>query len=213
MGPESDQLRGRANGMDTFQRRRFPGIPPRPIFEEAAKRKDEVTRDVQFTVPPGSADILQELPGFQDFSALTEVLRMLRCGFGLKDAPRLWNKLLSEVLQSLGLKPLQSDQQLYVWHVPSPGGPGARGPQPAQRLVLIISTHVDDLKGAGEEVYRKRLIKALEERFDKLNIKLESFECIGVMHEQDSSRKAIWAHQQHYVPPDWRDSCRLESVR
>ena len=35
-------------------------------FEEASKRKDEVTRDVQFTVPPGSADILKHLPGFED---------------------------------------------------------------------------------------------------------------------------------------------------
>ena len=118
-------------------------------FEEASKRKDEVTRDVHFTVPPGSADILQELPGFSDSNALNEVLRMLRCGFGLKDAPRLWNKLLGEVLRALGLKPLQSDQQLYVWHVPSPANTGAHGNQPAQRLVLSVSTHVNDLKSAG----------------------------------------------------------------
>ena len=94
-------------------------------FEEASKRKGEVTSDLQFAVPPGSADILRDLPGFGDFDALNDVLRMLRCGFGLKDAPRLWNKLLCEVLMSLGLKPLQSDQQLYVWHVPSPGNSGA----------------------------------------------------------------------------------------
>ena len=61
--------------------------------------------------------------------------------------------------------------------------PALAAPNPGQRLVLIISTHVDDLKGAGEELYRKRLIKALEERFDKLKVKLGSFECIGVMHE------------------------------
>ena len=72
-------------------------------FEQAAKMKDEVQRDVQFTVPPGSAQILQRLPGFEDLNPLVEVLRMLRCGFGLKDAPRLWNKLLRKVLQDLGL--------------------------------------------------------------------------------------------------------------
>ena len=86
-------------------------------FEQAAQLKDEVSRDVQFTVPPGSVSILKRLPGYQDFNPLTEVLRMLRCGFGLKDAPRLWNKVLRKVLQDLGLTPLQSDPQLYVWHV------------------------------------------------------------------------------------------------
>ena len=85
-------------------------------FEQAAQRKDEVQRDVQFTVPPGSVNILKRLPGYADFNPLTEVLRMLRCGFGLKDAPRLWNKVLRKVLQDLGLTPLQSDPQLYVWH-------------------------------------------------------------------------------------------------
>ena len=55
-------------------------------FEQAAQLKDEVRRDVQFTVPPGSLHILQQLLGFEDFNPLTEVLRMLRCGFGLKDA-------------------------------------------------------------------------------------------------------------------------------
>ena len=82
--------------------------------EQAAEMKDEVQRDVQFTAPPGSVPILQRLPGFADFNPVTEVLRMLRCGFGLKDTLRLWNKVLRIVLQELGLTPLQSDAQVYV---------------------------------------------------------------------------------------------------
>ena len=31
--------------------------------------------------------------------------------------------------------------------------------------MLIVSTHVDDLKGAGEDKYRQMFLKALEERF------------------------------------------------
>ena len=133
-------------------------------FEQAAKMKDEVQRDVQFTVPPGSIPILQKLPGFESFNPLTEVLRMLRCGFGLKDAPRLWNKLLRKVLQALGLVPLQSDPQIYVWQVSSDKTTSSREGHASgnKRLVLILSTHVDDLKGAGEEEYRKRLIAGLE---------------------------------------------------
>ena len=87
-------------------------------FKEAAEMKYEVRRDVQFTVPPGSAAILKMLPGYESFDPLHEVLRMLRCGFGLKDAPRLWHKVLREHLIGLGLRPLQSDAQVYVWHVP-----------------------------------------------------------------------------------------------
>ena len=77
-------------------------------FEQAAQMKDEVRRDVQYTVPPGSVPILQQVPRFETFSPLKEVPRMIRRGLVLKDAPRLWNKLLHKVLKGIGLKPLQS---------------------------------------------------------------------------------------------------------
>ena len=86
-------------------------------FAEAAKLKDEVHRSVRFCMPPGSTNILQKLPGYSDFDGHREVLEMLRCGFGLKDAPRLWNKVLRQLLLDLGMRPLQSDEQLFVWHV------------------------------------------------------------------------------------------------
>ena len=79
---------------------------------------------------------------------------------------------------------------------PARGGDSSR----AQRLVLIVSTHVDDLKGAGEEEYRKRLLEGLTSRFGALKTKVGKFECIGVMHEQDEATFEIWTHQQHYVP-------------
>ena len=85
-------------------------------FADAAKLKDEVHRSDQFSMPPGSEGILNQLPGYSDFDGHREVLEMLRCGFGLKDAPRLWNKVLKQLLHDLGMRPLQSDEQLYVWH-------------------------------------------------------------------------------------------------
>ena len=106
-------------------------------FEQAAQLKDEVRRDVQFTVPPGSVNILRRLPGYHDFNPLKEVLRMLRCGFGLKDAPRLWNKILRQVLSELGMTALQSDPQLFVWHVDSAqdsGGDASHTGPAANRL-------------------------------------------------------------------------------
>ena len=171
-------------------------------FEQAAQLKDEVQRDVQFTVPPGSVTLLKKLPGYSDFNPLTEVLRMLRCGFGLKDAPRLWNKVLRKVLQDLGLTPTQSDPQLYVWQAStrSSGAVAPAGGEASKRLVLILSTHVDDFKGAGEAWYRQKLIEGLEKEFSTLKIKTGSFECVGVMHEQDPVTFEVWTHQHHYVP-------------
>ena len=129
---------------------------------------------------------------------------MLRCGFGLKDAPRLWNKILRQVLSELGMTPLQSDPQLFVWHLDSAqdssgdaslfgpaadrlrgkglqvrksggesshtgSGPGGQASGKAsKRLVLILSTHVDDFKGAGESHYRHGLINCLEKAFSTL---------------------------------------------
>ena len=106
--------------MAPLQRRCLPGVLEDLTFEQAAQLKDEVRRGVQFTVPPGSVNILTRLPGYQDFNPAREVLRMLRCGFGLKDAPRLWNKILRQVLSQLGMTPLQSDPQLFVWQWRNP---------------------------------------------------------------------------------------------
>ena len=76
-------------------------------FEQVAKLEGEVIRDVQFTVPPGSVPVLRTIPGYEDFNDTTEVLQMLRCGFGLKDAPRLWQKMLHDGITHLSISVLQ----------------------------------------------------------------------------------------------------------
>ena len=129
---------------------------------------------------------------------------MLRCGFGLKDAPRLWNKVLRQVLQALGLKPTQADPQLFVWHASGTNGGDVSlaGPRTAggRRLVLILSTHVDDFKGAGEEPFVAQLLAGLEKEFSALKLKRGVFECVGIIHEQDPKTHEVWTHQQHYIP-------------
>jgi hypothetical protein len=76
---------------------------------------------------------------------------MLRCGFGLKDAPRLWNKVLRQLLLNLGMRPLQSDEQLFVWHDGTHGDIDVPQSVFAPSCKLVLSTHVDDLKGAGQK--------------------------------------------------------------
>ena len=67
-------------------------------------------------------------------------------------------------------------------------------------LKFILWTHVDDMKGAGEPEYKKKLLAALEQKFGQLKIKEANFECVGVMHESNADNSAVWTHQQHYVP-------------
>ena len=114
-------------------------------FEEVAKLKGEVKRNVQFEVPPGSIPILRMLNGYEDFDGGTEVLDMLRGGFGLKDAPRLWNMVFSEVLVSLRYFPCQSDFEVMCKHITRNG---------KLTLVGVVAKHVDDVKGAAEDAER-----------------------------------------------------------
>eukprot|EP00973_Karenia_brevis_P001868 254626-Karenia_brevis.AAC.1 len=63
---------------------------------------------------------------------------------------------------------------------------------------LVMSSSVDDLKGAATEEQRKHLLAELEKEFGKVKVSVGSLECIGIMHEQDEKTKAIWTHQHHY---------------
>ena len=52
----------------------------------------------------------------EGYNPSVECLSLLKPGFGLKDAPRLWNLALHQVLDQGGLKPVQTDKQLFVKH-------------------------------------------------------------------------------------------------
>ena len=85
-------------------------------FEELSE-KGEALRSVEITLPPGGEHLLRTIDGYHDFDATSEVLIMLRPGFGLKDAPRLWSLALKRVLLRIGVVPSQIDQQLYFLRV------------------------------------------------------------------------------------------------
>ena len=103
-------------------------------FEELHKSGvDPVLRKVQMLLPPGAEELIRTIPGFEDYDGQQECLEMLKPGFGLKDAPRLWGLALQKVLAKIGLKAVRVDSQLFVKHE-------------AGKLVLLVSVHVDDLK-------------------------------------------------------------------
>ena len=159
-------------------------------FDEVAKVKGEPKRDVQFDVPPGSVPILRMLDDYADFDGQSEVLDMLRGGFGLKDAPRLWNLVFSEVLTSLSYFPCQSDFEVMCKHVKRDG---------KLLLVGLVAKHVDDVKGAGEPNERDATLKSLEDRSGKLKRELGTFENVGICYEQDLVAKHVRTHQGNYI--------------
>ena len=114
-------------------------------FEQLAQQDGSAPRSVQFRVPPGSAAIWQRLPGSADFNAATEVLNLIRPGFGWKDAPRLWSLALQLALKQQWRHPAPIDSQRDMKH--------AQG-----ELVGIGPDHVDEPKCAAQELERKRLI-------------------------------------------------------
>lgn len=157
-------------------------------FKELQKQGEPI-RSVQLELPPGSVPLFRQLPGMETFDSIREVLNMLRPGYGLKDAPRLWNLALRRALIALDLVATTCDPELYVKHS---GG----------RLVLIVSTHVDDLKLAGELGQLKAAIQALEKEFDQMKVQKamdkDGFEHCGVVHRQRADY-SIEVSQAHYA--------------
>ena len=154
-------------------------------FAELKEENQGVLRQVEISVPPGAEHLLRLLPGYEDFNPETEVLFLRKPGFGLKDAPRLWLLALKRVLLKLGARPTNVDPQLYTIH----GG---------DRLQLLLSIHVDDIKITGEPEMMDKLVKGLEEHFDALKLEKGNFLHLGLQHEtlDDGS---VRVSQQHYV--------------
>lgn len=63
---------------------------------------------------------------------------------------------------------------------------------------MVVSTHVDDLKGGGEKRVVAVLLRCLEKAFGKLNVEKKSFEHCGVLHVQHDDF-SVTMSQQHYV--------------
>ena len=60
-------------------------------YKELAEATGEPERMVYFTLPPGSAAILRQFPGYEDFDEAIHCLRCVKPGTGTKDAPRAFS--------------------------------------------------------------------------------------------------------------------------
>ena len=132
-------------------------------FAELSTMSGEKPREVSFTPPAGADKYFRELPGMASYNSITHVLRLLKPAYGLRDAPKAWRTRLDIALRALGGLPIPTDAALYVFRDDG-------------RLSLLLSCHVDDLKGAGTPKAFAALRDGLEKQFGKLTIKRGEFE-------------------------------------
>ena len=155
-------------------------------FKELAAMSNSELRQVAFTPPAGSEQYFKELPNCERYDPMKHVLNMVKPVYGLKDAPKSWKINLDLIIRSTGGVPLHTDASLYLWFVQG-------------LLQMMLSSHVDDLKGCGEAGLVTKVMKELERQFGKLKVAELNFEHCGILHVQSPELTEIQIHQNHYV--------------
>ena len=80
-------------------------------FEEVQERRGGPKRRVSLILPkgkqgePSGVSILKTIAGYEDFDEHSEVLEMLKGGFGLIDAPNLFTSRVDEIFVAHGIRP------------------------------------------------------------------------------------------------------------
>jgi hypothetical protein len=153
-------------------------------FQELHEEGGEL-REVQISLPPGGEHLLRTIQGYSDFDPDNEILVMLKPGFGLRDAPRLWLKALKRVLTKIGVRATQVDQQLLCMHRNN-------------ELVLLMTIHVDDIKLCGHPDLMQSVVTQLESHFDAVKLEKDNFVHLGLAHSLNDDG-SISISQAHYI--------------
>ena len=96
---------------------------------------------------------------------------------------------LQTVLRQCGLQPSKMDKELWLKF-------DDRSPQ---KLLALITIHVDDLKMAGEPHVIMQIQQTLQKEFGELKIAWCSFVNCGVRHIQDENTKEVTLDQLEFV--------------
>eukprot|EP00971_Amphidinium_carterae_P092535 1832520-Amphidinium_carterae.1 len=81
-------------------------------YSELSEMTNEPLRNIGFEVPPGTAEMVRKLPGFETFDEATEILHLDRPGTGLKDAPRAFSLKLRRLTTSMNFVQSCIDREL-----------------------------------------------------------------------------------------------------
>ena len=142
---------------------------------------------------------------------------MLKAIYGLKDAPRAWRKRLHEALCGYFLNQLQAEPEIYIRHeaIKDTPKPNTENPIVSRKIVkttgletvttpnkfpkldIILSAHVDDLKGGATPEGAKSFLEYLESHFGKCKADFHNFAHTGMEHERKPD--GILCHQWIYI--------------
>ena len=136
----------------------------------------ELDKEIYMTLPPG-------YPLEQNNPSL--VFKLIKGLYGLKQASRLWNKLLSKAFKKAGLELATTEPGVFFVK----GGP-----------LCIINLHVDDYNIAtADEGLRKKIEKVMSEAFSvKAMGDLKLFLGIVVEPFEENGRTGVILHQKPY---------------
>ena len=195
-------------------------------FKKVRQLTGEPLRSVQLDSPPGTIRLMRTIEDFKNYDPVIHCMEMVRPGFGLKDAPRLWNMRVKKLMVKLNMASMVSDAHLFCrWldskkksvtkslasKTPERATPALSGSSVVdtstakfqsdevalQGLQLAVSTHVDDFKGAATEKVADAFMDVLEAEFGKLTRQKRACEHCGIIHEQVDGE--VRCSQDHYV--------------
>ena len=148
----------------------------------AAFLQEDIDGDVFIEVPPQWAEILGVKQGVDETEGM--VCKLLKALYGLKQSPRLWQKKLRRVLESLGFKPLDVDSYTYR----------------NDKTGIVVITHVDDFlvfapKGSKDLPKLKGDLAKLIDVDDMGPA--EHF--LGIRISRDRTNRKVFLSQEAYV--------------
>lgn len=112
------------------------------------------------------------------------ILRILKGIYGIKQAPRLWNKKLTDELLKLGFTRCEFDHSLYIKHK------------------MMILVYVDDILVAGRDEEEIHSFKNdLSEKFEMTDMgEVQNFLNLQVIKEISGDAINYGLTQSHYIP-------------
>ena len=149
-------------------------------YKELAEATGEKERVVCFRLPPGSAILLRQFPGFEDFDETKHCLQCIKPGTGTKDAPRAFSLKLHKTTKNIGLQSTSYDHELEI------------------KKDLMTAKHVDDINMAGTERMIDLYTSEVEKVFGKCKLNKQNFTNCGVRYIQHSNGD-ITTDQDAYI--------------
>ena len=145
-----------------------------------------------FIPPPGVFETLHEVDPLGGWGEAAKrpsewVFELDKGAYGLKDAPLLWFMRINRFLIANSFTPMKHDACVY-YHL-----------NPADQIDTIISLHVDDTLGTGDQTVLKHLHQVLESQFGSISAETDNFKHFGVNVSRCLKEKHVFACQKEYV--------------